>query len=93
MRLAPLATLAAFGLTLSACAVKPTAMDDASIDLRASSDWQTAFGNQQPVTGPIDLNEAIARELSEAHVSPLLAALAALSREEHEQPPLHKSAD
>lgn len=35
----------------------------------------------------------IARELSEAHVSPLLAALAALSSEEHEQQPQRKPAD
>ncbi|WP_078083429.1 TolC family protein [Microbulbifer mangrovi] len=67
MRLAPLATVTAFGLTLatlSACSIKPTAIDDATVDQRASSDWQTAFGNQQPVTGPIDLNEAIARAIA-----------------------------
>ena len=63
----PAAFIAAFSVTLatlSACSVKPVAMDDTTIEQRASGDWQTAFGNQQPVTGPVDLNEAIARAIA-----------------------------
>ncbi|AQQ68881.1 hypothetical protein Mag101_15505 [Microbulbifer agarilyticus] len=61
------AALVSFSLslaTLTACSVKPVAMDDATIDQRASGDWQTAFSNQEPVTDPVNLNEAIARAIA-----------------------------
>lgn len=53
----------------------------------------------EPINLPMERSQLqqqlddIARELSEAHVSPLLAALAALSSEEHEQQPQRKPAD
>ncbi|WGL18448.1 TolC family protein [Microbulbifer bruguierae] len=64
MRLAPLAAFSLTVATIAACSVTPEAIDEASVDQRASTDWMTVFGNQQPVTGPIDLNEAIARAIA-----------------------------
>ncbi|WP_346837706.1 TolC family protein [Microbulbifer sp. SAOS-129_SWC] len=49
---------------LSACSVTPTPVDQASIEERVGADWQTAFGAQQPISGPISLNEAIARAIA-----------------------------
>lgn len=60
-------TVSAFVLavaTLSACSISPEAVDQASIEERVGMDWQMAFAKQQPVTGPITLNEAIARAIA-----------------------------
>lgn len=62
-----LPTVAAFAATLallSACTVTPEAVDRASIEERVNADMATAFGNQQPVSGPVTLNEAIARAIA-----------------------------
>ncbi|WP_226668721.1 TolC family protein [Microbulbifer aggregans] len=64
MRLAPLAAFSLTAAILAACTIQPTAIDEETVNQRASSDWMATFGNQQPVTGPIDLNEAIARAIA-----------------------------
>ncbi|MBN3852067.1 TolC family protein [Paraburkholderia sp. Ac-20340] len=63
---APRPTLVAVSvalLWLSGCAIKPTPFTDAERAQTAQADRTSMFANQQPVTGPISLDEAMARAI------------------------------
>ncbi|VVE49754.1 transporter [Pandoraea capi] len=49
--------------TLSGCAIKPVPFTDAERAATAQADRTTMFADQQPVTGPITLDEAMARAI------------------------------
>ncbi|WP_321956762.1 TolC family protein [Paraburkholderia bannensis] len=63
---APRPTLVALSvavLWLSGCAIKPTPFTDAERAQTAQADRTSMFANQQPVSGPISLDEAMARAI------------------------------
>ena len=62
-RLHRLAAGAALMGVLSGCSVTPRPMSAAELDTRAADDRVAATANQEPVAGPIDLYEAMARAL------------------------------
>ncbi|EON11589.1 outer membrane efflux protein [Pandoraea sp. SD6-2] len=50
-------------VSLSGCAIKPVPFSDAERAQTAQADRTTMFADQQPVTGPITLDEAMARAI------------------------------
>ncbi len=54
---------AAIALVLSGCATLPVPMAAEERDARIDADFTAMFAGQEPVTGPIDLYEAVARGL------------------------------
>ncbi len=50
-------------LALSACAVRPKPLTPSQLETKADENFQTVDANQEPVSGPIDLYEAMARAL------------------------------
>jgi len=58
-----LALGAALGLVLGGCAIQPKALTPAERSALAEQDLARLFAGQEPVTGPIDLNEAMARAI------------------------------
>ncbi|QDH60571.1 TolC family protein [Pandoraea pnomenusa] len=50
-------------VSLSGCAIKPVPFSDAERAQTAQADRTTLFADQQPVTGPITLDEAMARAI------------------------------
>jgi outer membrane protein TolC len=64
---------------LGACAVQPDPLSDAEVQSRIDNDLSALFAEQEPVTGPITLNEAMARAVlynMENRVQLMEAALA-----------------
>ena len=53
----------ALAVALSACAVSPHPMSASDLDARASDNRAAATAHQEPLAGPIDLYEAMARAL------------------------------
>lgn len=53
--------LAAFGLT--SCAIQPVPLTQEEIQLRVKEDRAILTKDQEPLSGPIDLYEAMARAL------------------------------
>ena len=53
----------ALAAILSACSVTPKPMSAGELDTRAADDRVAVTANQEPVAGPIDLYEAVARAL------------------------------
>ena len=56
-----LTLIAAVITTLSGCAVVPERITNEQHSALTQADLQALFGNQEPVTGPLSLEEAIAR--------------------------------
>ena len=56
-------TAAAAALWLSGCAIKPTPFTVAQLQQTVQDDRSAMFSRQQPVTGPITLDEAMARAI------------------------------
>lgn len=52
-----------FALLISGCTVTPEVLTEGEIHLRATQDLHNMIQEQEPVTGPIDLYEAMARAL------------------------------
>jgi outer membrane protein, multidrug efflux system len=50
-------------LALTGCAALPTPVSDLALTTRVQEDLATLFVDQEPVSGPIDLDEAVARGL------------------------------
>ncbi len=57
------AITAATALTLAGCSVVPTPLDEAELQTLASNRLEQVTANQEAITGPIDLYEAMARAL------------------------------
>lgn len=62
-RLCKLLFVAAVTLTMSACAISPESITDNERSQRIKQDMLDLYKNQEPVTQPISLSEAIARAL------------------------------
>jgi len=58
-----LLALAVAALCLSGCGIKPTPFTDSELKQTAQADRTEMFSDQQPVTGPITLDEAMARAI------------------------------
>lgn len=78
-RCAKLFSLTMIALAVSGCAVSTKQVDRATSQQRAQADLQAMFSHQDPVTGPITLQEATARALKynlEARLKIMETALA-----------------
>lgn len=53
----------AFAMTLSSCAITPEKMTDQELDTRSQENRIAVTAHQEPISGPIDLYEAMARAL------------------------------
>ena len=52
-----------FAFLLAGCAVRPQALKDEDVRKRTAADQYLLYAEQEPITGPIDVNTAIARAL------------------------------
>jgi len=58
-----LVAVAVAALCLSACAIKPAPFTDAELKQTAQADRTAMFSQQQPLSGPVTLDEAMARAI------------------------------
>ena len=61
MRIKPLALALASTLLLAGCSVVPTPLDDAARSARATADQSTLYAEQEALTGPLTLTQAVER--------------------------------